>query len=84
MRSANDTGDAVKISCEFFPPRTETGVEKLQSVQQTLGQTISPEYYSVTFGAGGSTRDSTLQIIKLFRTKNINVAPHISDRKSVV
>jgi len=78
MGSANNTGDAVKISCEFFPPRTEAGVEKLQSVQQILDQTISPEYYSVTFGAGGSTRDSTLQIIKLFSTKNINVAPHIS------
>jgi len=78
MSSANDTGNAVKVSCEFFPPRTEAGVEKLQSVQKTLDDTISPEYYSVTFGAGGSTRDSTLDIIKLLRAKDINVAPHIS------
>jgi len=78
MSSANDTGDAVKISCEFFPPRTEAGVEKLRSVQKILDETISPEYYSVTFGAGGSTRDSTLEIIKLLRAENINVAPHIS------
>ncbi len=78
MSAANNTGSTVKISCEFFPPRTEAGVEKLQSAQQILDDTISPEYYSVTFGAGGSTRDSTLEIIKLFRAKNINVAPHIS------
>jgi len=78
MSSANNTGGTVKISCEFFPPRTEAGVEKLQSVQKMLDETISPEYYSVTFGAGGSTRDSTLEIIKLLRADNINVAPHIS------
>ena len=72
------TTKAVKISCEFFPPRTEAGVEKLQAVQKTLDDIIRPEYYSVTFGAGGSTRDSTLEIVKLLSTKNINVAPHIS------
>ncbi|VAW55575.1 5,10-methylenetetrahydrofolate reductase [hydrothermal vent metagenome] len=78
MSLANNTGSTVKISCEFFPPRTEAGVEKLQSVQEILDEAISPEYYSVTFGAGGSTRDSTLEIIKLLSAKNINVAPHIS------
>jgi len=72
------TSKAVKISCEFFPPRTEAGVEKLQVVQTTLDNIIQPEYYSVTFGAGGSTRDSTLEMIKLLSAENINVAPHIS------
>ena len=72
------TSKIAKISCEFFPPRTEAGVEKLQVVQQALNDTIQPEYYSVTFGAGGSTRDSTLEIVKLLNAKNINVAPHIS------
>jgi len=66
------------LSCEFFPPRTEAGVEKLLTTQQTLSDTIQPAYYSVTFGAGGSTRDSTLEIVKLLSAKNINVAPHIS------
>jgi len=66
------------LSCEFFPPRTEAGVEKLLTTQQTLNDTFQPAYYSVTFGAGGTTRDSTLEIVKLLTEKNINVAPHIS------
>jgi methylenetetrahydrofolate reductase (NADPH) len=66
------------LSCEFFPPRTEAGVEKLLATQQTLDATINPAYYSVTFGAGGSTRDSTLEMVKLLSTKNISVVPHIS------
>lgn len=66
------------LSCEFFPPRTEAGVEKLLATQQTLNDTFQPGYYSVTFGAGGTTRDSTLEIVKLLIEKNIKVAPHIS------
>ena len=66
------------LSCEFFPPRTEAGVEKLLTTQQTLNNAFQPSYYSVTFGAGGTTRDSTLDIVKLLADKNINVAPHIS------
>ena len=66
------------LSCEFFPPRTEAGAEKLLTTQQTLNDTFQPAYYSVTFGAGGTTRDSTLEIVKLLAEKNINVAPHIS------
>ncbi len=66
------------FSCEFFPPRTEAGVEKLLNTQQALHDCMQPEYYSVTFGAGGTTRDSTLEIVKLLTDKNINVAPHIS------
>jgi len=66
------------LSCEFFPPRTEAGVEKLLTTQQVLNDTFQPAYYSVTFGAGGTTRDSTLEIVKILAEKNINVAPHIS------
>lgn len=66
------------LSCEFFPPRTEAGVEKLLVTQQTLNDTFQPTYFSVTFGAGGTTRDSTLEIVKLLAEKKINVAPHIS------
>ena len=66
------------LSCEFFPPRTEAGVEKLLVTQQTLNDAFQPAYYSVTFGAGGTTRESTLEIVKLLIEKNINVAPHIS------
>lgn len=68
----------VTFSCEFFPPRTEAGVEKLQITQQALDEVIDPAYYSVTFGAGGTTRDSTLNIVKLLSEQKINIAPHIS------
>lgn len=71
-------GSAATLSCEFFPPRTEAGVEKLLITQQSLEETFQPEYFSVTFGAGGTTRDSTLEIVKLLSERNISVAPHIS------
>jgi methylenetetrahydrofolate reductase (NADPH) len=74
----NTTNRSAVLSCEFFPPRTEAGVEKLITTQQSLNDAFQPEYYSVTFGAGGTTRDSTLEIVKLLAAKNINVAPHIS------
>jgi len=74
----NATDRSAILSCEFFPPRTEAGVEKLLTTQQTLNDTFQPAYYSVTFGAGGTTRDSTLEIVKLFTEKSINIAPHIS------
>lgn len=66
------------MSCEFFPPRTDAGVEKLLETRQALNDVVQPEYYSVTFGAGGTTRDRTLEIVKLLSANNINVAPHIS------
>ncbi len=74
----NATNRSAVLSCEFFPPRTQAGVEKLLTTLQTLDETFQPAYYSVTFGAGGSTRESTLEIVKLLAEKNINVAPHIS------
>lgn len=75
MKSRNSS---VALSCEFFPPRTDAGVEKLLTTQQSLDDTFQPEYYSVTFGAGGTTRDSTLELVKLLVEKKIHVAPHIS------
>lgn len=74
----NATNRSAIMSCEFFPPRTEAGIEKLLNAQQTLNNTFQPSYYSVTFGAGGSTRNSTLDMVKLLVKKEINVAPHIS------
>lgn len=72
------TRSEVILSCEFFPPRTEAGVEKLLTTQQVLDKAFQPAYYSVTFGAGGTTRDSTLEIVKLLTEHKVNVAPHIS------
>ena len=75
----DSTAKAAKMfSCEFFPPRTDAGVEKLQITQQTLNDAMQPDFYSVTFGAGGATRDRTLETVKLFSERNVNIAPHIS------
>ena len=54
------TNSSAVLSCEFFPPRTEAGVEKLLVTQQTLNDVFQPAYYSVTFGAGGTTRESKI------------------------
>jgi methylenetetrahydrofolate reductase (NADPH) len=74
----NDTTRSKMISCEFFPPRTEAGVEKLLATQQALDVTVKPAYYSVTFGAGGTTRDRTLEVVKLLLANGDNIVPHIS------
>ena len=74
----NNSKHSTLLSCEFFPPRTEAGVEKLLVTQQTLEEAFEPAYYSVTFGAGGTTRESTLEMVKILAERNINVVPHIS------
>ncbi|GLS27038.1 methylenetetrahydrofolate reductase [NAD(P)H] [Marinibactrum halimedae] len=66
-----------RLSFEFFPPRTEQGQAKLHNVRDQLNQ-FQPEFFSVTYGAGGSTRDNTKNIVKSIREKNIAVAPHLS------
>lgn len=68
----------VRLSFEFFPPRSEAGQQKLLQVAQQLLQ-AKPEYFSVTFGAGGSTRDNTASTVKsLMAETGIKAAPHIS------
>ena len=74
----NTTNRSATFSCEFFPPRTPAGVEKLPITQKALEDVIKPAYYSVTFGAGGTTRDQTLETVKLLRQNNVDTAPHIS------
>ena len=67
------------VSCEFFPPRTDVGMEKLLATHKKLISTVNPSFFSVTFGAGGSTRDRTLETVKQLRSNNTqDVAPHIS------
>ncbi len=73
MSTANKTG----LSFEFFPPQTAEGVEKLRAVRGKLAQ-LSPEFFSVTFGAGGSTRDRTREIVLQINEEGLEVAPHIS------
>ncbi len=74
----NSAATNATFSCEFFPPRTDAGLEKLQLTQKALHQTIAPSYYSVTFGAGGTTRDRTIETVKALIDNKVTVAPHIS------
>ncbi len=64
-------------SFEFFPPRTPEGVERLRSTRRQLVQ-LKPAFCSVTFGAGGSTREGTLATALEFRAEGIEAVPHVS------
>jgi methylenetetrahydrofolate reductase (NADPH) len=65
------------ISFEFFPPKTPEGVEKLVGVRQKL-YALKPEFFSVTYGAGGSTQDGTLQTVQAIIADGFAAAPHFS------
>ncbi|WP_019023321.1 MULTISPECIES: methylenetetrahydrofolate reductase [NAD(P)H] [unclassified Thioalkalivibrio] len=66
------------FSVEFFPPKDEAGAERLAKARKRLGA-LKPEFYSVTFGAGGSTRDRTLETVKdIINKDGIPAAPHVS------
>jgi len=64
-------------SAEFYPPRTPEGAAKLRAVRAQLAQ-LKPAFFSVTFGAGGSTREGTLATVLEIRDEGIEAAPHIS------
>lgn len=66
-----------ELSFEFFPPRTEKGVETLARVHAELAK-FRPEFFSVTFGAGGSTQDGTFDAVKSMIDAGSDAAPHIS------
>jgi methylenetetrahydrofolate reductase (NADPH) len=66
-----------QFSFEFFPPKTVEGAAKLADVVKQLGQ-LNPAFFSVTFGAGGSTQDGTLNTVKSIREMGFNAAPHLS------
>ena len=65
------------ISFEFFPPNTPVGSEKLKTVVQELAAT-RPEFFSVTYGAGGSTREKTLATVQAIAAAGHEAAPHLS------
>lgn len=66
------------FSFEFFPPKTDKGVESLRTVSQKLAGK-NPCFFSVTFGAGGSTQDRTLDtVIAVKKNTGVDVAPHLS------
>jgi methylenetetrahydrofolate reductase (NADPH) len=66
-----------RFSFEFFPPRTDVGVEKLAVVHKELAA-LKPDFFSVTYGAGGSTRDGTWSTVSSIRQAGSDVAPHLS------
>ncbi len=68
----------MKTSFEFFPPRTDKGKQTLVQVRHELSK-INPEYFSVTFGAGGSTQDATLEtVLDIQANDGVSAAPHLS------
>ena len=64
-------------SFELFPPKTPEGMDKLAENVQRL-KAVAPRYFSVTYGAGGSTRDRTFETVSMLRSQGIDVAPHLS------
>jgi methylenetetrahydrofolate reductase (NADPH) len=71
------TSNTSALSFEFFPPKTAEGVEKLRETRVQLAK-FNPEFFSVTFGAGGSTRDRTLETVVEIQKTGLDAAPHIS------
>ena len=70
--------DELAFSFEFFPPKTELGVEKLREVREVLSP-LKPRFFSVTYGAGGSTQERTLEtVLNIQRSSGIEAAPHLS------
>ncbi len=67
-----------RISFEYFPPKTQAGKEKLLRETTPALNALHPEFFSVTYGAGGTTRDSTLGVVCAIREAGIEVAPHLS------
>jgi len=68
---------SIPISIEFFPPNTPVGSEKLKTVVQDL-RVLNPEFFSVTYGAGGSTREKTLATVREIAAAGFEAAPHLS------
>ncbi len=67
----------IPLSFEFFPPKTEDGIANLRKTRKALAQ-FKPEFFSVTFGAGGSTRDRTMDAVFEIQEEGYAAAPHIS------
>ncbi|CAM8278214.1 MetF 5,10-methylenetetrahydrofolate reductase [Candidatus Methylopumilus universalis] len=67
----------VSYSFEFFPPSSPEGIKNSKDTRQQLSA-FKPEFYSVTFGAGGSTRDLTLETVLEIKQEGFNAVPHIS------
>jgi len=70
-------GKGRKFSFEFYPPKTAEGTAKLQGTVRQLAQ-LKPDFFSVTYGAGGSTQEGTLATVLQIREAGHAAAPHLS------
>lgn len=77
MTAANAPSTGVPVSFEFFPPKTPEGIEKLRAVRQQL-YALQPQFCSVTYGAGGSTQDGTLQTVQSILDEGQQGASHFT------
>ena len=69
--------DRNNFSIELYPPKTPEGAEKLRVARAKLAQ-LDPQYFSVTFGAGGSTQQGTLDTVLEIMGEGHEAAPHLS------
>ena len=69
--------DSLRVSCEFFPPRSDSGAASLDRVVDKM-LAFRPDFYSCTYGAGGSTREGTLDTIRQLSERGLAAAPHLS------
>jgi methylenetetrahydrofolate reductase (NADPH) len=69
--------ETLNFSIEFFPPKTAEGADKLRAARQKLAA-LHPKYFSVTFGAGGSTQQGTLDTVLDILAEGHEAAPHLS------
>ncbi|SAK42161.1 5,10-methylenetetrahydrofolate reductase [Caballeronia arationis] len=67
----------IELSFEFFPPKTQEGVDKLRASRAQLAL-LKPKFVSVTFGAGGSTQQGTLDTVLEMKQEGLEAAPHLS------
>jgi len=69
--------ETANFSIEFYPPKTPEGVDKLRVARGKLAQ-LNPKYFSVTFGAGGTTQQGTLDTVLAIQAEGYDAAPHLS------
>ncbi len=78
MTEKSSTSASFALSCEFFPPRTEQGLSNFHQAVQAL-LPLKPQFFSVTFGAGGSTQEKTAEtVLALQQDYGVAAAPHLS------
>lgn len=77
MTTPTMTPATLPISIEFFPPQTPEGANKLRATRARLAA-LNPEFFSVTYGAGGSTQERTFAIVREIQDEGFAAAPHLS------